>query len=136
MEASTGMPSAELVTAISSGVVGLGSIAGTIAVARAGRRTPRQQRLDEFSVVAERQDRDLERQGATIERLEGKVERLELSLEDQKRQCAEERQEDRRVITAFVRIVRTTWRHMDALSVPDPVLDPGDVSVLEQYHLR
>jgi hypothetical protein len=129
------MPSAELVTAISSGVVGLGSIAGTVAVARASRRTPRQQRLDEFAVVAERQDRDLERQGATITRLEGKVERLELSLDEQRRQCEAERKEDRRVINAFVRIVRTTWRHMDALGIPDPVLDPGDVGMLEEYHI-
>jgi hypothetical protein len=140
MEAGTGMPSAELVTAISSGVVGLGSLAGTIAVARAGRRTPRQQRLDEFAVI----QAEVRRSAADLkEELQAKVRELREEIgeeragraEDQ-RACAEERRENRRVINALARILRTTFRHMDALGIPDPVLDPGDVGMLEEYNVR
>jgi hypothetical protein len=114
-------------------VLSVGSTAGLI---RAGRRTPRQERRDDLSLVADRQDKELDRQGRTIERLETKVEVMEQALVEQKRQCTEERKEDRRVITSLARILRTVYRHMDALAVPDPVLDPEDVNVLEEYHIR
>lgn len=136
------MASAEMITAISSGVVGLGSLAGTIVVGRAGRRTPRQESREDFNAalqgqdkVLEQQGKTVERQGLTIDRLEAKVERLEETLVEQKERCAQERREDRRLINALTKILRSFYRHNQALSVPDPVLDPEAMEVLEQYNI-
>lgn len=114
-------------------IMGFGSTVGLI---RSARRSPRQERRDDLSLVTDRQDRELDRQGKTIERLETKVTVLQASLGERERQCAEERKEDRKVIHTLARILRTVYRHNDALAVPEPVLDPVDMQVLEQYHIR
>jgi uncharacterized membrane-anchored protein YhcB (DUF1043 family) len=99
---------------------------------------PQQRRrdLEAFNTVTTRQDQALARMEDKLGRAEERVARMEQALDDQKQQCAEERREDRRVITSLARILRTVYRHMEALAVPDPVLDPEDVNVLEEYHIR
>lgn len=96
----------------------------------------RQRDLEAFNTVTTRQDQALARMEDKLGRAEERVARMEQALDDQKQQCAEERKEDRRLINALTRILRVFFRHNQALSVPDPVLDPEDLEVLERYHIQ
>lgn len=123
------MPSVEMVTALTGGGVGLATAAGTVVVALSSRRTRRQERRDDFSAITS----NLQQRLTQVETL--LTAEQQARAEDRK-QCAEERREDRRVINSLARILRTVYRHNDALAVPEPVLDPVDTQVLEQYHIR
>lgn len=139
---------ADVVTALATvGALVLGPLAGWATARLSTRATrdaaviqtepqQRQRDLEVFNSVTTRQDSALARMEDKLGRAEERVARMEQTLDDQKQQCAEERREDRRVITSLARILRTVYRHMEALSVPDPVLDPEDVNVLEEYHIR
>ncbi|HEY5834968.1 hypothetical protein [Streptomyces sp.] len=60
----------------SSVVVAAVTAAGTVGVGRAARRTPRQERRDDFTKVTERLDKD-------IERLEGRITRQDTQISGQ-----------------------------------------------------
>lgn len=116
------MPSLEMVTAISSGVVGLGSIAGTVAVARAGRRTPRQESRDDLALMRE----DLRDQKAEI-----KEQRAEWVSEvrDLREEIAEERegrQKDQRSVNALARYVKKLLATLRLHGIDPPDPDSGD----------
>lgn len=59
-----------------SAVVSVLTAGGTLGVARAARRTPRQERRDDFEKVTERLDKD-------IERLEGRIARQDTQIAGQ-----------------------------------------------------
>lgn len=107
-------------------VMGFGSTVGLI---RSARRSPRQERRDDFTAITA----NLQQRLASVET---QLASEQAARAEDRRQCAEERKEDRRVINSLARILRTVYRHNDALAVPEPVLDPVDTQVLEQYHIR
>lgn len=125
------MPSAEMVTAISGLVVGLGGISGTVAVARAGRRTPRQERRDDFAAVTD----NLQEQIST---LKADVAEQKAEVAAQKAEVAEQkagRRQDSRTINAMVRYMRKMARALRDHDLPLPDPDPDDVLELAHHGL-
>ncbi|MFE5332964.1 hypothetical protein ACFRCG_41930 [Embleya sp. NPDC056575] len=118
------MPSAEMVTAISGLVVGLGGISGTVAVARAGRRTPGQERRDDFTAITNSLQTQLD--GVKEELGEQKAEATLLK---------EGRRQDSRTINALVRYLRATLRTLREHDIPPPVPDPNDALELSTHGL-
>lgn len=70
----------EMLTALSGLGVSLLTAGGGVLVARAARRTPRQERRDDFLAVTERQDRAIERQDMAIEQLEERAARQDEAI--------------------------------------------------------
>lgn len=111
------MLSSEMVTAISGIVIGLGSVVGTVTVARAGRRTPQQERRDDFTVVTDE---------------------LQEQLTAVKEDLAEQRQgrrEDSKTIHALVRYVRKVLAVQRAHGIAPPDPDPDDALELAHHGL-
>lgn len=73
--------SVETWTAVSSGVVGVASAAAAAWSGRAARRTRRDHRRDDFSVVTDAMRKEMERQGARIVALEQVSDRQDQRLE-------------------------------------------------------
>jgi len=73
--------SVEMWTAMSSGVVGVASAGAAVWSGRAARRTARDHRRDDFSVVTERMEQEIVRQGKRIGELEQSSDRQDQRLE-------------------------------------------------------
>ncbi|MFE9850364.1 hypothetical protein ACFYPN_16345 [Streptomyces sp. NPDC005576] len=73
--------SVETWTAVSSGVVGVASAAAAVWSGRAARRTRRDQRRDDFTVVTDAMRKEMDRQGRRIDELEQSSDRQDLRLE-------------------------------------------------------
>lgn len=74
---------AEMWTAVSGGVVAMASAGVTAWGARSARRTKRDHRRDDFTVVTDRMEREITRQGARIDELEAESEQARLRLTGQ-----------------------------------------------------
>lgn len=125
------MPSVEMVTAISGLVIGLGGVGGTVAVARAGRRTPRQEDRDDFAAVT-----DSLQDQVTALRADVAEQRTEVAA--QKAEVAEQkagRRQDSRTINALVRYLRRTLAVQREHGIPPPDPDPDDVLELSAHGL-
>ncbi|MFI1580000.1 hypothetical protein [Embleya sp. NPDC020630] len=118
------MPSAEMVTAISGLVVGLGGISGTVAVARAGRRTPGQERRDDFTAITAS--------------LQAQLTEVKAELVEQKNEAAvqrEGRRQDSRTIHALVRYIRKLLGFVREQGLTPPPPDPTDERELAGHGL-
>ncbi|MET9728692.1 hypothetical protein [Streptomyces zaomyceticus] len=73
--------SVEMWTAVSSGVVGVASAAAAVWSGRAARRTRRDHRRDDFTVVTDRMEKEINRQGLKITELEETSDRQDKRLE-------------------------------------------------------
>lgn len=126
------MASVEIVTALCSGAVGV----GTIAVGLAGKRTRRQERRDDFAALTERQDRELARVDEKLAAVNRELLEQKRGREEDRRECEAERLESRRKVNVLVRILIRTYRHLDVLSVPYPELQPDELTALQEHHIR
>ncbi|MFC8273734.1 hypothetical protein ACFUJR_14675 [Streptomyces sp. NPDC057271] len=73
--------SVEMWTAVSSGVVGVASAGAAVWSGRAARRTRRDHRRDDFSVVTDAMRKEISRQGQRIDELEQVADRQDQRLE-------------------------------------------------------
>ncbi|MFJ6579231.1 hypothetical protein ACIQMY_25130 [Streptomyces sp. NPDC091368] len=73
--------SVEMWTAVSSGVVGVASAAAAAWSGRAARRTRRDHRRDDFTVVTDRMEKEILRQASRLDELEVAAEVQEQRLE-------------------------------------------------------
>jgi len=73
--------SVETWTAVSSGVVGVASAAAAVWSGRAARRTRRDHRRDDFTVVTDAMRKEMDRQGQRIDELEQATDRQDQRLE-------------------------------------------------------
>jgi len=127
---------------IQTGIVGVGTVVGTIVVARASRRSRQQERRDDFTVLqaelrqqkahAERQNTELrtEVQHVRVEVAEERAGRAE-----DRRLCEEERRQSQRKIDALLRFLWSMARVMQVHDVQVPALPPRDKTTLEEYDL-
>lgn len=77
--------SVEMWTAVSSGVVGVASAAAATWSGRAARRTRRDHRRDDFTVVTDAMRQEMKRQGQRISELEQVSDRQDQRLEGSRR---------------------------------------------------
>lgn len=75
------MSNAEMWTAVSGGVVGVASAVATFWGGRAARRTKRDHRRDDFTVVTDRMEKEIGRQAARLDELEAAADVQEQRLE-------------------------------------------------------
>lgn len=120
----------------------MGTVAGTIVVARASRRSKRQENRDDFQVLqGEMRTQKAEAQQQTAElRTEVQHVRAEIAEEragraEDRRVCEEERLLWQRKIDAFIRLVSLYAGQMRAHGTPIPEVPPRVKERLEEYDL-